>query len=332
MTERAIERWMRLRGSGAGDGSIEVPSISSGVETGFGPIRFAVGPRGEPRLMVPCGPGTAPRSQTSCGNLTLAMSRYDVAGRKMLFIDVMCIERALDPVFAELADEIVHRVASGGGPLDAVEGTIADFRDLLRDGKQQDVPDHQILGLIGELVILRSLVRIAPHAIEAWTGPYEHRHDFRRREHAMEIKTSSRADATSVSISSCEQLAEPAGGSLILVHVIVERADAGELSVSDLSTDILECGAPLQTLEKALGAAGCPDRHALAWNRIRYHQEMIDGYQVEPGFPRITSAQFPDGLLPQGVESVAYSIDLRAAAAFQLSESELQAKFSRIAS
>lgn len=332
MNERPIERWMRLRGTGTGDGAIEVPSISSGVETGFGPIRFAIGPEGQPRLMVPCGPGAMPKGEASNGNLAITMSRYDVAGRKTLFIDVMCIERGLDPAFAELADEIVHRVASGNGPVDAVEGTIADFRDLLRDGEQQDVPDHQILGLIGELLVLRSLVRIGPQAIEAWTGPYEQRHDFRRREHAIEVKTSARADATSVSISSCEQLAEPSGGSLVLMHVKVERADAGDLSVSDLSTEIVGCGASRQLLEKALAAMGCLDPHALGWNRLRYALEEVNGYRIGPGFPKITSAQFPGGFLPEGIESVSYSIDLRAATAFQLSDSELRVELSRIAS
>src|SRR5690349_2856263 len=187
MGERPIQRWMHLRGTGKGDGAIEVPSISSEVETGFGPIRFAIGPEGQPRLMVPCGTGTVLGGDAPSGNLRVNMSRYSVSGRMTLFIDVMCVERSLDPVFAELAEEVVHRVATGAGPADAVAGTIADFRNLLRDGVQT-VPDHRILGLVGELLILRNLVRVSPSAIDAWTGPYEQRHDFRHVGHAMEVK------------------------------------------------------------------------------------------------------------------------------------------------
>ncbi len=332
MAERPIDRWTRLRSTGEGDGAIEVPSLSSGVETGFGPVRFAIGPEGQPRLMVPCGSGASLKGEASNGKLAVTMSRYDVAGRKTLFVDVMCIERALDAVFAELADEIVHRIAGGQAPVDAVEGTISDFRDLLRDAERQEIPDEKILGLIGELIVLLSLVRISPQAIEAWTGPYEQRHDFRRREHAIEVKTSSRADATSVSISSCEQLSEPADGSLVLVHVNVERADNGELSVSRLSSEIVAGSVPRQALGKALAAMGCLDADSPEWNRIHYGLERISGYRVEPGFPRVTSGQFPGGVLPDGIESIVYSIDLRVARQFLLSEAELTAAFARVVS
>lgn len=332
MSDRPIDRWVRLRCNGEGDGAIEVPSLSSGVETGFGPVRFAIGTQGQPRLMVPCGSGTSLKADASNGKLAVTLSRYEVAGRKTLFLDVMCIDRSLDAVFAELADEMVHRVAGGQAPVDAVEGTISDFRDLLHDGERLEIPEHKVLGLIGELVILRALAKNSPQALDAWTGPYEQRHDFRRREHAIEVKTSSRADAVSVSISSCEQLAEPAGGSLVLVHVNVERADSGQLSISGLSADIIASGVPGLALEKALAAMGCLDRDSSAWNRTRYELEKISGYRVAPGFPRITSGQFPGSVLPEGIESISYSIDLRVARQFLLSNDELDIALAKVVS
>jgi hypothetical protein len=328
MNERAIERWMRLRTTGSVDGTLEVPSISSGVDTGFGPIRWAIGPAGEPRLLVPCGSST--QIPGSSGKLLVKISRYEVAGRNTLFIDVMCLDRSLDSVFADLAEEVVHRVAGGASAANSVEGTIADFRDLL-GGSQRDIPDHTILGLIGELFVLRLLSRISANAIDAWTGPFEQRHDFRRRNLAIEVKTSGRRDSTSVSISSCDQLTEPAGGSLILVHIKLERTSEGALSVASLSGDILATGASQQSLESALIAIGCHDAHAPAWNRLQYTFESMHGYRIGDGFPRIVSEQFPHGVLPQGVESLEYRVDLRAASAFLMSGSELEMEFSRVA-
>jgi hypothetical protein len=328
MNERAIERWMRLRTTGNIDGILEVPSISSGIDTGFGPIRLAIGPAGEPRLLVPCGPST--HIPNGSGKLLVKISRYDVAGRSTLFIDVMCLERSLDSVFAELAEEVIHRVAGGGGAANSVEETIADFRDLL-GGSQKDISDHTILGLVGELFVLRLLSRIATSAVEAWTGPFEQRHDFRRRSLAFEIKTSGRRDATTVSISSCDQLAEPADGSLILVHVKLERSSEGAISVASLSEDILATGASRQSLESALSAIGCHDARAPAWNRLQYTFESMQGYRIGNGFPRIVSDQFPSGVLPQGIESLEYRVDLRAASAFLMSAAELDLEFSRVA-
>lgn len=330
MTERPIAQWMRLRSTGTGDGAIEVPSLSSGVETGFGPVRLAIGPEGQPRLMVPCGAASSIRGGLSSDKLSVTMSRYDVAGRATRFIDVMCADRTLDAVFAELASEVVHRVAGGDGAVGAVEGTIADFRDLLRDAAGQDVPDHEIVGLIGELFVLRDLVRKSPDAIATWTGPFDQRHDFRHGGRAIEVKTSSRADATSIHVTSIEQLSEPAGGSLLLVHLHIERSGNGELSVSALCDEIVRYGVARQRLGEALAAMGCPNPDSAAWNRICFSLEKISGYRVESGFPRVSATQLPGGVLPAGIVSVSYEVDLRLAAGFRVPDDELPGEFSKV--
>lgn len=46
MIVKPIDRWKRLKKAGAGDGVIEVPSIDSGISTGFGNVRYAIGPHG----------------------------------------------------------------------------------------------------------------------------------------------------------------------------------------------------------------------------------------------------------------------------------------------
>lgn len=330
MNERPIAQWTRLRSTGAGDGAIEVPSLSSGVETGFGPVRLAIGPEGQPRLMVPCGATASIRGGVSSEKLSVTMSRYDVAGRSTRFIDVMCADRSLDAVFAELASEVVHRIAGGDGAVEAVEGTIADFRDLLQDAGERDVSDHEIVGLIGELVVLRDLSGHSPTAIAAWTGPFDQRHDFRHGAHAIEVKTSSRADATVIHVSSIEQLSEPAGGSLLLVHLNIERAANGDLSVAALCSEIVRLGVARSGLAEALTAMGCPDPASAAWNRIRFSLERIGGYRVARGFPRVTAAQFPNHILPEGILCVSYEVDLRAAERFRVPDGELSGQLAMV--
>lgn len=300
------------------------------METGFGPIRFAIGPEGQPRLLVPCGQATSLKEKAASAKLSVSLSRFIAAGRSVHFIDVMSIDRALDAVFAELADEIVHRVASGGIPLDAVEGTITDFRELLQETADQEIADNQILGLIGELVVMQKLVSISPSAVDTWTGPYEQRHDFRRREHALEVKTSARAEATKVTVSSSEQLSEPSGGSLLLVHVQVERADQGRTCIADLAAHIVRTGASAEALNRGLLAMGCPDPNSAAWNRLRFGLEGLTAYRVTAGFPRITPAQFTGGHLPVGIESLSYVVDLAAASQFLVAAEEMEAAFKRI--
>lgn len=330
MPDRPIERWKSLRLAGGGDGELEVPSLSSGVETGYGPARFALGPQGQPRLLVPCGPGAKLSSTETSKKLTIALSRFTAEHRASNFVDVMSVDRRLDPVFAELANEILHRLGMGNGPVAAVEGTISDFRELLREEGLEEVPDSLIYGLLGELVVLRSLAARSSDAIDAWTGPYEQRHDFRRREHALEVKTSARADATTIWITSCDQLAEPSGGTVSLIHVRMERSDGGPLRVSTLVREILERGVQRPALERGLAAAGCLDPDSEEWNRIQCNLEGLAVYRVEEGFPRITSAMFASGSLPVGMVEVSYSIDLGAAQQYRLSECEADYILTRI--
>lgn len=331
MNERISEQWMRLRHTGVGDGSIEVPSLPTDVDTGFGPVRLAIGSNGQPRLMVPCAGPTSFKRDISSDKLAVTISRYEVAGRSTQFIDVMCNDRALDTVFAELAGEVVNRISAGGGAMASVEGTISDFRELLLGAEEAEVSDSEIVGLIGELVVLRELSARSGSAISAWTGPFDQRHDFRRSVHAIEVKTSSRADSTSILVSSVEQLAEPAGGTLLLVHLNIERAGSGPLSVSALCSEIVSLGVPRDELQKALSALGCQDPNAQQWNRLRFTLERISGYRVGMGFPRVTSSQFPGHVLPEGIGAISYELDLRAASRFRVQDGELGEEFSKVA-
>jgi len=332
MSERPIDRWRTLRAAGVGDGVLEVPSLPSEVDSGFGAIRFAVGPKGQPRLLVPCGQGARLSGDDSPEKLSVTLSRFNVAGRSVVFIDLMSLEPSLDPVFAELASEILHRIGGGTVPISAVKGTISDFRELLRKEIEAEISSIQIYGLIGELVVLRNLVNFSPAALQAWTGPFEQRHDFRNGNHALEVKTSSRSDSVKVHVSSLEQLAEPSGGSLTLVHVRVEMARGGETCVAGLVAELLRNGAPRTELERGLGAAGCSDPTAAAWNRIRCNLEGISAYSVVSGFPRITAAQLVGGKIMEGVSLVEYAIDLSAARKFLLSSQETEAAFRRMVS
>src|SRR6056297_3374486 len=131
MPDGATEFWGRLRSTGTGDGRLEVPSLSTKVETGYGPALYAVGPAGEPRLLVPYGSGSPPKDLGSGPNLFAGISVFKIEGRSVPFIDVMVSDRKLDNVFAELVGEILVRLGDGQPPAKAVSGTILDFSTLL---------------------------------------------------------------------------------------------------------------------------------------------------------------------------------------------------------
>jgi len=331
MSDRALERWKRLRATGVGDGVLEVPSVASPIQTGFGQIRFAVGPEGQPRLLVPVASIHASDRLASTPKLAVTVSRFSLRGKQTQFVDVMSLDRGLDPVFAELAEEILRRVQDGNPPVTSVTGAIDDFRELLRERRQEEIPDSRILGLVGELHVLKILTGFSTDAVEAWTGPYEQRHDFRRHIHALEVKTSGRSDAMKVSINGSEQLAAPSGGSLALVHVRMEMVDDGDMSVGKLVESLLAAGVDRGTLYRGLTALECANPMAAEWNRLSFHAEGLSAYTVREGFPRITNANFPSGHLPAGIASLQYELDLSHAARFELAACDFEIVLNRVA-
>lgn len=320
--------WNRLRKK-IRDDVDAVSTMATEISTGYGKIRYAVGNSGEPRLLVPCASGSRLPS-TGTRNLEVRLTRWELEGQSLQYVDLTCLNRNLESVFAELTNEVLKRVQSGATPVDAVVGGIRDFRDLLRE-PAVEVPGEVIAGLVGELLILQRLCTKRSDAIDAWTGPESHRHDFRRGGHALEVKTSLRSDRRIVTIHGVDQLSAPSGGTLVLFHIRMERADAGELSIGRLVSDLLAAGIDENRLRTALRAAGCTDHTSVEWNRISFHLEGIQAYGVQKGFPAITRDLFQNAV-PSGLLGVTYEVNLDLASAFALDDAGTESAIDRFLS
>ncbi|MNG14313.1 hypothetical protein D3C84_980540 [compost metagenome] len=145
------------------------------------------------------------------------------------------------------------------------------------------------------------------------------------------MKTSSRSDATKVSIHGIDQLAPPVGGSLHLAHVRMERAEGGQLSVGALFNSLIRLGGGNGALDKGLGARECTDPHAAEWNRLCFSLEGVRVYSVGDEFPRVVDSNFSAGCPPPGVSALEYEVDLNHAIPFELSLLECGLPLKRIA-
>lgn len=329
----SLEReWAEIRAAGHGDGILEVPSRATAVTTGYGQVRIAIGPRGEPRLLVPVGRPASGSTTAGSHNLQLARSSFRSGGRLEHFIDMTLRNPRLTRVFTELVEEILTRLENGQGPETSVHGTIDDFRNLLARTPEGEVPLSRLGGLVGELVILERLTSERPAALDGWTGPTGHRHDFRRRDIAIEVKTSLRSDASCVTIHGPEQLLPPSNGDLHLAHVRLERVDGGTHSVAALHRAVVGHGVDEVILDDRLEEFGCSDAQADEWNAASFMLEGIDIYTVATGFPSITPASFPSGALPLGVVALSYEIDLTTARAHLLDQAHVDSLFAEFSS
>lgn len=328
-----LEReWAEIRASGQGDGILEVPSRPTAVTTGYGQVRIAIGPLGEPRLLVPVGRPASGSTTAGSRNLLFVRSSFRSGGKLEHFIDITLRNPQLTRVFTELVEEVLKRLESGEGPEAAVHGTIQDFRNLLARTPEDEIPMTTLGGLVGELVILERLTAMRPEALDGWIGPIGQRHDFRRCDIAIEVKTSLRSDAKRVTIHGPEQLLPPTDGRLNLAHVRLEPVDGGPLSVAELHRAIVEHGADELVLDERLAELGCRDPQAEGWNATRFTLEGIDIYAVATGFPSITPASFPGGVLPAGIVTLTYEIDLATARSHLLNLTQTNAVLSEFSS
>ena len=296
---------------------LEVPTIPARLSTPAGDVRFAVGERGEARLLLPLKAGEGAPTTMEAPSLRIGVSRFVIGGRYRRFLDLTCLESELEVVFADVADEIVQRIGSGQGCVKAAVSTIEDFRALLLRASRARVESRVIAGLVGELFVLNRLLDRSPDAWTAWRGPLGDRHDFRTGGHALEVKTTTKLGNTEITVSSIEQMAEPAGGSLHLFHLTAEPTSGGLLTVSALAHTATAKASQPGEIGERLMALGCADADALEWNATAFRYEAERLFEVGRGFPRLIPADFPRCSLPVGVSGVTYRLDLLAAVQYR---------------
>lgn len=316
MRENAHERWLSLRSSTQRRDGVDVSTVTAGVDSGFGAIRYALTPEAAPRLLIPVSAGGSASDVRRLGgpSVDISITRLSLSGSWSLYIDIGLRERRLESLFGDLCTQIVSRIADGAPPLAAVASCIRDFRILLAEEPQASVDVSTVLGLLGELVILREGAKLSPKAVEAWTGPLRQRHDFRGLGGALEVKSTGFLQSSTVHIHGLEQLSPPAATPLWLAHVVLERSAAGNVYVEQLCNELIAMGVQEDAIVSRLASMGCQDSKAPEWNALRTTLEAIRLYSVSDNFPRLTTSLLPNEQVPAGLGDVQYTVDLGSAA------------------
>jgi len=229
------------------------------------------------------------------------------------FIHVWCRDPSVNQAF-EAFCAMLWRTAADGEMTAALSQCSEEFRRLL--AVEQDVHPQSLIGLIGELVVLRQLVEYQPSLISAWTGPAGSRHDFRRGNVAAEVKATLRSQSKdrTVKISDIDQLDPPVGGSLYLWLVRLEQAMHGALSVVALAADIRT---HLDSAEES-AFDGCLQKWGgQDWSK-QFELRELKAYHVREGFPRLSASMLSRGSLDPGVSNVSYSLSLESARSFEV--------------
>ena len=173
-----------------------------------------------------------------------------------------------------------------------------------------------VSGLVAELLVLNRLLDRSPRAWRVWRGPAGERHDFRSGSSSIEVKATTRAGNTVITVNSMEQMEPPSGGNLFLLHVTIEPVAGGLLNVSALGRAALAKADQPDAVRELLSAVGCTNVDSGEWNRMAFRYEKEQLFEVREGFPRLVPSMLVDGALPVGLGGIGYRIDLAAASPF----------------
>jgi hypothetical protein len=234
-----------------------------------------------------------------------------VGGRSSPYLDVTCLFDSVAEVFEHFIAAVLDRTeAADEEPVGALRGVLDKWRQFLVPAGGPPGRD-KLAAVLGELLVVRDLAAIDPlRAIEAWVGPFGSRHDFRRGNTALEIKTTQSHTSRRVTIHGEDQLEQPENGRLYLHLVRLESVSSSGDSVASVADDVFACGVPVDAVFDALTAAGILPTELTATAGIRFDVRERLTVPVDDATPRIVASSFASGARPTGIVDLSYVIDL----------------------
>ena len=209
--------------------------------------------------------------------------------------------------------------------IDIIVERLIRWRELLRNLREERLTESQVIGLFGELILLRDVFlegTSAGEAVDAWRGPHRDEQDFLFGDWLIELKTQLRSSDARLQISSENQL-DTASGEILICHqtlAVARRDDTEAHTLNSLVAELVDtlAYASADTADKfraALIECGYAHRHEYDSEAWKLAQRRY--YRVADGFPRITPST-----LPSGVAQVQYTIEVGACEEFKVGEGE----------
>jgi len=311
----------RLETSIRRPGDREYGVTGAGVSTADGEVLFSVDGDGHLHLLLPVPAGVKIAEDRRSEGVQVVRHELIDGTQRRHYADLVCTKPHLRSTFHMLADEVIGRIAEGTVRADvAATAVIGRWRELLDRAPQPPLGIERLVGLYGELLVLRDLAALSPHALALWTGPRPQRHDFTSDRCDIEVKASLGA-SRAVQISSWSQLVPHEGTALYLRHYTLEESH-GAPSVPDLVEQLCDRGMDRAELHAVLARLSYDPQHAAEYAKRCFRTLSEDVYRIDAGFPRIVPESFTQGHIPDGIIAIRYTVNLDAASACLLPASD----------
>lgn len=226
------------------------------------------------------------------------------------------VDRDLFEGLCRTLASVLERATDSASSLAVALAHIRRWKAFL-SGRSQHLSAEEVRGLVAELIFLLELIERQPShtaAVEAWLGPEKSHQDFIFGNTAVEIKSLSGTERSTIRISSEDQLESLNDELFLRIYRLSSLADAsGALSLNEIVTAVQTQLAEAEAVEAfdrklvAYGYAPLPD-----YDQPRFVVSDTHSYRVVEGFPRLMRSQ-----LPIGIEGLAYDIRLETIAPYE---------------
>jgi Putative PD-(D/E)XK family member, (DUF4420) len=290
----------------------KLTQLKTKIAVGDRHVGVAVDERQARYMLIPCAAGRGAEGLWKSSAVALDRRNLVASDTTETWLVLSCLRHELDEIFLRLSANVLVNLASD--PSEAIAScltTLDAWRELLGPAPSSALTREQVLGLLGELLILEKLAAFDPaRALESWEGPLGGRHDFRCGSHAIEAKASARRIGRFVTIHGPTQLAAPQDGFLHLSWTKFEAVPGGSLSLSSLVSRLETAGINKTRLSELLAkrgytAAANPPEAETKYDIAEWMVWPVDGI-----FPRIIPASFLTGGVPNLILDLQYTIDL----------------------
>lgn len=255
--------------------------------------------------------------RTSAHGIAVDLQKDTTSERQNL---VLTLERQVDgDLFCSLCESLFESLRTVDRPETALSVALTHikrWKAFLAGRNARLLSAEEIRGLFAELTFLTSLYdgRLSQtDAVSAWTGADRVHQDFVFSDRAVEVKSLSGTDRSTVRISSEDQLESIQDRLFLVTYRLRDVSDAAHgHSLNELVSTIagaLTDEEAIVEFDRRLAAYGyvpLPE-----YDRPRLLVSGIQGYRVEESFPRIVRSG-----LPAGITHVKYQIDIERLARF----------------
>lgn len=232
---------------------------------------------------------------------------------------VLTLEKQVDgDLFAGLCRTLASSLEHASDSTSSLAIALAHIRrwKTFMSGRSEHLSAEEVRGLFAELAFLLELLqerRSPMEAVDAWLGPDRSHQDFVFGNKAVEIKSLSGAERSTVRISSEDQLESLNDGLFLRIYRLSNLADAaGARSLNAIVSEVQERLYDSEAVEAfdrklvSYGYAPLP-----GYDEPAFVISDVTTYSVVDAFPRLIRSQ-----LPAAITKVSYEIRLETLAPY----------------